>query len=662
MIFCDIILPVYNSLIHVKTCIQALLAATDSTHYHLYIINDASDFVTQHYLQQQAKYYNHISVHTHEENLGFVKSCNQGIALGRSAYIVLLNSDVIVTPGWLPRLVNCAESDARIATVNPLTNCAAQIDLPLLPGCNFYDMDWAFERYAARHYPDIVTCVGFCLLLRRHALTQVGVLDEIYGQGYCEESDLCMRLTTQGYRTVVADNVYVFHQGQGSFTQSLERYRHNRRIFDSRWREAYWQQFRAFRRAKPLKPVFERVKLPTRWTPKPALWHSYRQLLMLWRQRALLRLMFELLRTVKNVIQTRTPIPDPQLTARFTRPQRLRVTYLLPQLVVAGGVLSVIQLINELILAGIEARIATLFVDPDLKHIRLLTQPLVFKNAQQLIQKMPATDLVVATHWHTAAWAQALVDGKQATECIYYLQDFESWFFPETAVDMRQRVHATYGLIKNRIVTSQWLHDLLAQHHYQAEKICIGTDLSLFYPRPVPQKQPPVILAMARPGTPWRGFDTLVVALKLIHLALPTAEIVLFGDNHLARHHLPFKYRDEGIIFRQEDLAQLYAQADVFLDASDHQGFGRLALEAMACGCACVLTAVGGVMEYARGDENCLLIPPKQPQACSTAVLKILSTPALKQRLIAGGLDTVQQFSLAREVKETLTYLNRFKL
>jgi glycosyltransferase involved in cell wall biosynthesis len=167
---------------------------------------------------------------------------------------------------------------------------------------------------------------------------------------------------------------------------------------------------------------------------------------------------------------------------------------------------------------------------------------------------------------------------------------------------------------------------------------------------------------MARPGTPWRGFNTVVNALKIVKTALPESEIILFGDNHLFRQDIPFIYRDEGVISDQNHLATLYSKADIFVDGSDHQGFGRLALEAMACGTACVLTGAGGVMEYARHEKNCLIVPPRQPVALAEAILHLLSTPILKKEFIKEGMDTAKNYCLAYETQETIKYFRELYL
>jgi glycosyltransferase involved in cell wall biosynthesis len=607
-------------------------------------------------LEEQAAQQPRIMLHRNSENIGFVKSCNLGISLGKAPYIVLINSDVIVTPNWLERLIECTESDSRIASVNPLTNYASQIALPITPGANFYGMDEALQKRSPLVYPDVVTGVGFCLLLRRAALEEVGLFDEAYGRGYCEESDLCMRLTTKGYRTVVADNVYVYHKGRGSFTDRDERYQRNRALFDARWRKEYRRQYRIFRKANPLKSVRDFFQLPQRWDPMPCVWETARVMLDYRRAHNWKGVAWTAARGLWRLPRTKREIATAETIAAVTRPGRLRVTYILQDLVVAGGVLSVIQLANELIRLGIEARIVALSEDPAIYHwTRLFTRPIIFRTSQELIDNFPQSDIAVATLWNTAPWVAELVKIGRVQTSIYFLQDYEVWFFPEEDRAARQRVKESYRLFANRIVKSEWLQSRLAMDGFSAKKIQLGMDLAIFYPRMV-KPSCPTVLAMARPQTPRRGFQATIAALAQVKRAMPEVEVVLFGDRFLSSQKIPFPYHDAGIVTDQKQLAELYSAADVFLDGSDFQGFGRCALEAMACGTACVLTKVGGVAEYAKDRENCLLVPPKQPEAFSQAIIKILQDEGLKSRLIESGLNTAKSFCHKREARETLTY------
>ncbi|MCB1777598.1 MAG: glycosyltransferase, partial [Candidatus Competibacteraceae bacterium] len=622
--------------------------------------------VTAAWLREQAALHaDWMALQRQDENLGFLETCNRAMRfpLGSSGaysnYVLLLNSDVLVSPGWLERLLNCIESDPLIAAVNPLSNRADNIDLPMAPGVSYLAMNafLAVQRRGQCH--DVVTSVGFCLLLRRSALDQVGLFDPVYGSGYCEESDLCMRLLTAGYRAVVAEDVYVYHRGGGSFADGNARYLHNRRLFDARWREEYRRRFRAFRRADPLKPVRRLFALPTRWDPLPVLWQGAREGLDEWRgRRSVNRLTRIALRRAFQVLVARRPCPQRKLAQRLTLAGRLRITYVLDRLVVAGGVLSVLQLVNELIRIGVEARVVALYEDPLIHDWRpLYTQPLIYRNAAELLAECPSSDVIFATHWNTVEWVHGLWRNGRTRAAAYLIQDYEPWFFPETAQDQRERIKTTYRLLPHRIVMSDWLKELLAKDGYHSDRIPLGMDLGQFYPRAIRRGAQPVVLAMARPGTPRRGFSTTIAALAQVKQLRPDTEIALFGDRFLEQQSIPFPFRNEGVVIRQSRLAELYSGADIFLDGSEFQGFGRCALEAMACGAACVLTDVGGVLEYARHEENALLAPPGQAEPLAVAILRLLDDAALRQRLIARGLETAAHFCQRREARDTLVWI-----
>ncbi len=339
----------------------------------------------------------------------------------------------------------------------------------------------------------------------------------------------------------------------------------------------------------------------------------------------------------------------------------LRVTYLLPELRLSGGAIVVMQLVNELRSLGVDARVVALkdarpAVRRESFRWRLFVRPKLFPSVEAMMQGMPETDVLIATHWRTAEWVRALVDARRAKHAVYFLQDYEAWFFPEEDAAARETVKKTYGLIPDKIATSAWLRDLVRADGYDARTIPLGADLGFFYPRPVERRSRPVVLAMARPRTPRRGFDFVVASLAKVHEGMPSVDIVLFGEN-MGAMALPFPYRSVGVVTDRDELARLYSAARVHFDGSEFQAFGLPALEAMACGAVSVLTAVGGVQEYARHDENCLLVAPDDPDLAAAAIVGVLSDDALHERLRAGALATSRDFSMRRSARATAEVL-----
>lgn len=155
-------------------------------------------------------------------NLGFPANCNAAFAETGDADVVLLNSDTVVTAGWLGQLLRCAASDPRIATITPWSNNAEICSWPRFcednPAPEFPDAVAEAAAGLAPEYPELPTAVGFCMYVRRAALRQLGDFDaETFGRGYGEENDFCLRAAAMGWRNVLCDTAYVVHRGGASF-------------------------------------------------------------------------------------------------------------------------------------------------------------------------------------------------------------------------------------------------------------------------------------------------------------------------------------------------------------------------------------------------------------------------------------------------------------
>ncbi|MEZ5456500.1 MAG: glycosyltransferase family 2 protein [Lysobacteraceae bacterium] len=156
-------------------------------------------------------------------NLGFVANVNCAMT-ETAGDVVLLNSDTVVTPGWLDRLMEAFASDPRIATATPWSNNAEICSVPNFCRSNPMPEDgevWAKAALLAGSptYPDLPTGVGFCMAIRRAAWDQVGGFDQAtFGRGYGEENDFCLRVAGHGWRNVLCDNAFVAHEGGVSFS------------------------------------------------------------------------------------------------------------------------------------------------------------------------------------------------------------------------------------------------------------------------------------------------------------------------------------------------------------------------------------------------------------------------------------------------------------
>ena len=151
----------HGSLDAVDDCLRSVLAYTPLLS-RLIVVDDASDGHVASWLDALALQDSRITIVRHERNQGFVRACNRGIGESTAPFVCLLNSDTIVTPGWLEAMVRCAQADARIAVVNPLSNAAVNLSVQLAPGLDVFTMAESVAAASRRVYPDVVTAVGFC--------------------------------------------------------------------------------------------------------------------------------------------------------------------------------------------------------------------------------------------------------------------------------------------------------------------------------------------------------------------------------------------------------------------------------------------------------------------------------------------------------------------
>lgn len=221
----DVVIPVYKGREETLRCIYSVLSASCNIPYELVVLNDASpdkELVDDlHTLASRGLF----RLLENEENLGFVKTVNRGLQLHEERDVLILNSDTEVYAGWLDRLKEAADRDAKVGTVTPLSNNATICSYPYFLHENPYpleipydELDGLLARRNCGVCVDAPTGVGFCMLIKRGCLAMVGLLDEeTFGKGYGEENDFCQRAIKQGWRNVIVADVFVRHWGSVSF-------------------------------------------------------------------------------------------------------------------------------------------------------------------------------------------------------------------------------------------------------------------------------------------------------------------------------------------------------------------------------------------------------------------------------------------------------------
>ena len=232
----DIVVPVYNGYEDLVLCIESIRKHTDLSRHRVLLIDDLStdsrvrDLISQVCAAPPDAEQGMIALFN-EKNRGFSANVNRGLSWS-DRDTILLNSDTIVTHGWVEKLQACACRSDRIATVTPLSNAATLASVPVFvkdqPLPDGYKVDSyarLVERVSLHRYPRVPVGVGFCMLVRQKAYALAGEFDEkAFERGYGEENDFCFRCSMLGFIHVLCDDTFIYHRGTASF-ETREKHR-----------------------------------------------------------------------------------------------------------------------------------------------------------------------------------------------------------------------------------------------------------------------------------------------------------------------------------------------------------------------------------------------------------------------------------------------------
>jgi GT2 family glycosyltransferase len=242
-----------------RECLESLAPITYRNHEILFVDNASADgsgpriqreFPTIVYIQN-------------DSNLGFARGCNVGVrrALERGAdYVLLLNNDCTVEPGFLEPLVAQAESDPKIGLVSGKIYLGkdrqalwyAGAHVSRLMGRVVVHNHLTADRGDFDRTEEVRACTGAMMLIRRSVLESVGPLPEEYFFGQ-EEWDYSLTVHRAGYKLYYVPASVIYHRANGSYDSKKPMYYYcghrNKLIFQSKffprallpmWTAVYW--------------------------------------------------------------------------------------------------------------------------------------------------------------------------------------------------------------------------------------------------------------------------------------------------------------------------------------------------------------------------------------------------------------------------------------
>ncbi|MCC6165588.1 MAG: glycosyltransferase family 4 protein [Caldilineaceae bacterium] len=341
----------------------------------------------------------------------------------------------------------------------------------------------------------------------------------------------------------------------------------------------------------------------------------------------------------------------------------LRISFLLSSLWLSGGVRAVIEYANRLAArghtvtliipagscdAGMAREIApavTMVASAMQRPGRSLAQHM--RLAWSLARAVPPSDVVIATHTPTTVPGYISTHLLRRGQPVWLFMDYPA-MFEGRPLELWLLRHALRWH-KRALTLSQSGTRILRENgpdDIPVQTVGLGlSHLHLLQPRPLAQRPAQAAQRILYVGDmrPRKGLREFLAAAALLHAQRPNLCLCIASKQPCTFDtpvpHEFFLHPD------QAELARLYASSDLFVSASWGEGLGMPPLEAMACATPVVMTDSGGGMEYARHEENCLVVPPRDPQALARAMRRVLDDRDLALRLSQAGPPTAAQFS-----------------
>lgn len=224
-----IIILNWNGLEDTMACLESLRHVNASDlHLQIVVIDNAS---AQDPRKNIEEHFTDIIVVRLERNYGFAGGCNYGISMAmrfHADYVLLLNNDTIVHPGFLEPLVGYLASHPHVGVVSPLICYNDNPERVWFAGAKIIITLGYFEhQYVNRLrekipiepiFSDYVT--GCCMLILTSVISKVGLFDERLF-AYFEDADFCMRLQKLGLERVCLPTSVIWHKESASTRRDL---------------------------------------------------------------------------------------------------------------------------------------------------------------------------------------------------------------------------------------------------------------------------------------------------------------------------------------------------------------------------------------------------------------------------------------------------------
>lgn len=597
---CDVIIPVYNAPDYTKLCLYTLFKNTENdTLNKVYLLNDNSNEMTHNLLENLAEKYSDKVVLIHnKENLGFIKNVNHGMQMSESNFVLLLNTDCLIGYHTIEKLMDHMQKDKKIGLICPVSSNAVNLTLPMFPGFSYMMMDRLLGKKFEGMNFDACTVVGNCLMISKSCIKKVGYFDEIYGMGYCDETDYQFQAMEKGFKAKVAIDCYVFHKAEMSFNTTNqsrnERLERNRKIFFARWGDAYDELLKKYEENDPIKYINSHI-------------------------------------TEKDKVIN--------YDYMFVCPQNSSS---------AGGVKVIIDLVNYLTINGLN--IGLLNLRPgDYNEI------ILFNIATVLDIPNIKAKYLLATIFDSVYFTRKMAD-KIGAKLIYFSQGYEFVF--ENGIHYG-KVEVSFKLVDYVLTVSNYLKEVYKELlEVESTAIVNGIDLDLALSKPTENRR---TIAMILRNEPRKADYMVLDIIKHITAKFDNVEINLMINNKTAalpvNNNEKVKINKFYGPLSRNEIYEILRRSDIFIDTSLSEGFGLMPLEAMANSVVPIISNSFGINDFAHDQKDSIIIQNvNNPYAYISAIEDLLSDDQKLTKMKKNAYANAKKFDFDTVIDNYLKY------
>jgi len=208
----SIVILNFNGLGDIKTCLSSISECT-SEPYEIIVIDNASTDGSRKFLRSLSD----ILLIENKTNIGCPPARAQAMALAKGEYLVFLDNDTVVTPGWLAKFQDHFKAHPQLGLLGPRSNFVSGPQLVPNAGYKNREELYAFaQSFAVENRGRLTSThrlVGFCLAIRREVINMIGSIDSQFGKFGFEDNDYTWRSIIAGFFAAIANDVFIHHTG-----------------------------------------------------------------------------------------------------------------------------------------------------------------------------------------------------------------------------------------------------------------------------------------------------------------------------------------------------------------------------------------------------------------------------------------------------------------